>query len=520
MDDLYNNLKVYEPEVKGMYSSSSSTQNMAFVSSSNNNTSSTNEAVNTAHGVSTASTQVNVANSTYIDNLSNAVICAFFASQLNSPQLVHEDLQQIHLYDMEEMIIREVAVHQNHKYKWGKEQEEAFQTLKDNLCNARILSLLDASKEFLVYSDLSNQGFGCVLMQRGKVIAYASRLQKSHEKNYTTHDLELGAVVFALKTWRHYLYRTKSVINTEHKSLQHTFDRKELNMHQRRWIELFSDFDCAIRYHPGKVNVVADALRQVAAQSETSKAENASAEMLCGLDQQMENKEDGSLYFMNKIRVPLVGDVRTLSWMKLMHQGTRYIQEWIRVERHGVAVSIITDRDGRFTSQFCQILLKALGTRLDMTCRDLILVGRWRYYYLVPRFSYNNSYHSSIRCAPFKALYRRKRRSPVLWAEIGESRRKPLEFEVGNQVLLKVSPWKGVIGFGKKGKLAPRYVGPFEILGRIRPVTYRLRLPEELSSVHDTFHVSNLKKCLADANLHVPLDEIKVDKPFVLLRNP
>ncbi|GKA69714.1 putative ribonuclease H-like domain-containing protein [Tanacetum coccineum] len=106
MDDLYNNLKVYEPEVKGMSSSSSSTQNMAFVSSSNNNTSSTNEAVNTAHGVSTASTQVNVAYSTNIDNLSDAVICAFFASQPNSPQLVHEDLQQIYPDDMEEMDLR------------------------------------------------------------------------------------------------------------------------------------------------------------------------------------------------------------------------------------------------------------------------------------------------------------------------------------------------------------------------------------------------------------------------------
>ncbi|GJW66139.1 putative reverse transcriptase domain-containing protein [Tanacetum coccineum] len=155
-------------------------------------------------------------------------------------------------------------------------------------------------------------------MQRGKVIAYASQQLKSHEKNYTTLDLELGAVVFALKTWRHYLYGTKSVINTEHKSLQHIFDQKELNMHQRRWIELFSDFDCAIRYHPRKVNVVADGLsrkereRVKPRQSETSKAENASAEMLHGLDQQIENKEDGGLYFMKKIRVPLVGDVRTL----------------------------------------------------------------------------------------------------------------------------------------------------------------------------------------------------------------
>ncbi|GJR87383.1 hypothetical protein Tco_0211394 [Tanacetum coccineum] len=130
---------------------------------------------------------------------------------------------------------------------------------------------------------------------------------------------------------------------------------------------------------------------------------------------------------------------------------------------------------------------------------------------------FGGSYYWSIRCAPFEALYGRKCRSPVLWAEIGESsltrlERKLLEFEMGDRVLLKVTPWKGVVRFGKKGKIAPRYVGPFEILERIGLLAYRLRLLEELNSVHDTFHVSNLKKCLADANLHVPLDEIKVDK--------
>ncbi|GJZ55195.1 putative reverse transcriptase domain-containing protein [Tanacetum coccineum] len=147
----------------------------------------------------------------------------------------------------------------NQKYVWGVEQEEAFQTLKNNLCDAPILSLPDGVEDFVVYCDASNQGLGCVLMQRNKVIAYASRQLKIHEKNYTTHDLELGAVVFALKTWRHYLYGTKSVIYTDHKSLQHIFDQKELNMRQRRWIELFSDYECEIRYHPGKANVVADA---------------------------------------------------------------------------------------------------------------------------------------------------------------------------------------------------------------------------------------------------------------------
>ncbi|GJX89228.1 putative reverse transcriptase domain-containing protein [Tanacetum coccineum] len=148
----------------------------------------------------------------------------------------------------------------NQKYEWGEKEEEAFQTLNNNLCDAPILSLPDGIEDFVVYCDASNQGLGCVLMQRGKVIAYASRQLKIHEKNYTTHDLELGAVVFALKTWRHYLYGTKSVIYTDHKSLQHIFNQKELNMRQRRWIELFSDYECEIRYHPGKANVVADAL--------------------------------------------------------------------------------------------------------------------------------------------------------------------------------------------------------------------------------------------------------------------
>ncbi|GKA50150.1 putative reverse transcriptase domain-containing protein, partial [Tanacetum coccineum] len=190
----------------------------------------------------------------------------------------------------------------------------------------------------------------------------------------------------------------------------------------------------------------------------------------------------------------------------------------------------------------------------DMLRACVIDFGRsWNIHLPLAEFSYNNSYHSSIRCAPFEALYGKKCRSPVLWAEIGDrgligpelvrettdkvvvirdrlkvvrdrqksyadNRRKPLEFQVGDHVMLKVSPWKGVVRFGKKGKLAPRFVGPFEILDRIGLVAYRLRLPEELSSVHDMFHVSNLKKCLANANLHVPLDEIKVDKTLRVVK--
>nr|GFA02580.1 hypothetical protein [Tanacetum cinerariifolium] len=131
---------------------------------------------------------------------------------------------------------------------------------KQKLCSAPILALPEGSEEFVVYCDASYKGLGAVLMQREKVIAYASRQLKVHERNYTTHDLELGLVVFGLKLWRHYLYRTRCTVFTDPKSLQHILDQKDLNMRQQRWLELLSDYDCDIRYHPGKANVVADAL--------------------------------------------------------------------------------------------------------------------------------------------------------------------------------------------------------------------------------------------------------------------
>ncbi|GJT97437.1 putative reverse transcriptase domain-containing protein [Tanacetum coccineum] len=513
----------------------------------------------------------------------------------------------------------------NQKYKWGEKEEEAFQTLKNNLCDAPILSLPDGIEDFVVYSDASNQRLGCVLMQRGKVITYASRQLRIHEKNYTTHDLELGAVVFALKTWRHYLYGTKSVIYMDHKSLQHIFNQKELNMRQRRWIELFSDYECKIRYNPGKANVVADALSRK--EWVKPRRNNVLAERLHGLDQQMERKEDRSLYFIDRIWVTLVGDVRMVNldedhkskysvhpgvdkmyhdlrymywWPGMKREIAIYVSKcltcakvnaehqrssgllqqleilewkwdkitmdlitklprsrsghdaiWVIVDRLTKSAYFLAIREDYSTEKLARLYIdRALGTRLDLN-----FGGSWDVHLPLAEFSYNNSYHSSIQCAPFEALYGRKCRSPMLWAEIEESslfgselvlemtdkvvlikeklkvardhqksyadkRRKPLEFEVGDQVLLKMSPSKRVVRFGKKGKLAPRYVGPFKILKRISLVAYSLRLPEELSSVHDTFHVRNLKKCLVDANLHVPLDEIKVDKTLHFVEEP
>nr|GEV36709.1 putative reverse transcriptase domain-containing protein [Tanacetum cinerariifolium] len=189
---------------------------------------------------------------------------------------------------------------------------------------------------FVVYCDTSNQGLGHVLMQRGKVTASTSHQLKIREKNYTTHDFKMGAVVFSFKTWRHYLYRMKSVIYTDHKSFQHIFVQKELNMHQRRWIELFSDYDCEIRYYPRKANVVADAFSRkelvkprrvramsmtiqssvtnkiLAAQGEASKVGNAIAEMLHGLDQQIEKRKMVVYILLTEDGIPLIGDVRTI----------------------------------------------------------------------------------------------------------------------------------------------------------------------------------------------------------------
>ncbi|GKC45196.1 putative reverse transcriptase domain-containing protein [Tanacetum coccineum] len=397
------------------------------------------------------------------------------------------------------------------KIEVGEEHERAFQTLKDKLCNALVLALPNGPKDFVVYCDASSLGLGYMLMQKGKVIGYASRQLKIHEKNYTTLDLELGAVVFALKIWRHYLYRKKSVIYIDHKSLQHIFSQKELNMQQRCWIELFSDYDGEISNHPGKANVVVDALSR----KEREEASDKPAGLQKGLDEMIEHRSDGALYYLDRIWIPLKGDVRTLIMDEAykskyfvypgadkMYYDLRDRYWWSGMKKDKVVCvsRCLTSLKVKAEHQR-QLMQVALGTRLDMstayhpqtngqserivqTLENMLRAyvldfgGSWDVHLPLVEFSYYNSYHSSMRCAPFEALYGRKCHSPIMWAEVGEGQliRPELVQETTKKILqikdrLKVVRDR-VVRFVKNGKLAPRFIGPFEIIDRIGPVAY------------------------------------------------
>ncbi|GJV75731.1 putative reverse transcriptase domain-containing protein [Tanacetum coccineum] len=263
--------------------------------------------------------------------------------------------------------------------------------------------------------------------------------------------------------------------------------------------------------------------------------------------------------------------------MDSMEKLTRlYLKEIVC--RHGVPISIILDRDSHFTSRFWRSLQEALGTNLDMssayhpetdgqreriiqTLKDMLHAyvsdfrSSWHRHLPLVELSYNNSYHASIKVALYEALYGQKCRSPVCWSEVGDSqltdpelildttetivqiknrlftarsrqksntymRAKLLEFKVGDIVLLKVSPWKGIAHFGKHGKLSPRYIGPFKILARVGPVAYTLELPEELKGIRNTLHVSNLKKCLAEGDIVVLIYEIQLDDKLHMIKEP
>ncbi|GKB25168.1 putative reverse transcriptase domain-containing protein [Tanacetum coccineum] len=399
------------------------------------------------------------------------------------------------------------------KFDWSDKAETAFQLIKQKLCSAPILALPEGSEDFIAYCDASIKGLGAVLMQREKVIAYASRQLKIHEKNYTTHDLELGAVVFALKIWRHYLYGTKCTVFTDHKSLQHILDQKELNMRQRRWLELLSDYDCEIRYHPGKANILeaqTEAIKLKNLKSEDVGEVGCHAMCLTCLNVKAEHQKPSGL--LVQLAIPQWNwDNITMDFVtKLPRTQSGNDTIW-------KAMGTQLDMSTAYHPQIDGQSEKTIQTLEDMLRACVIDFGNgWERHLPLIEFSYNNSYHSSIKAAPFKALYGRKCRSPVCWAEVGDAqltspelihettekivqikqriqaahdrqkshtdvRRKPLEFLVGDRVMLKVSPWKGVVRFGKQGKLNPRYIRPFKVLAKVGTVSYRLELPQQSS---------------------------------------
>ncbi|XP_068328246.1 uncharacterized protein [Pyrus communis] len=382
----------------------------------------------------------------------------------------------------------------------------SFQQLKYCLTNAPVLALPDDSGDFKVYSDASLNGLGCVLMQHGRVIAYTSRQLKPHELNYPTHDLELVAIIFPLKLWRHYLYGEKCKIFIDHKSLQYLFTQRDRNLCQQRWLELLSDYDCTINYHPGHTNVVADALSR---------------------------KSQGRINALYASRVPLLAVLRSI--------GVR-----LEAEDREVALlanfqvrPILVDRvlEAQVVDEETQEIIQARdqGRRKDL--RPLP-VPEWKwenittdFMYKLPRthngfdgiwrldlmeFAYNNSFHSSIGMASFEALYGRSCRTSLCWSEVRErvlvgpeiveettqnvqviksnlkaahDQQKSLAYryatdrvyEVGDWVFLKLSPWRGVVRFGKKSKMSPKYIGPYMITKRVGEVAYRLELPSELA---------------------------------------
>ncbi|GKC45926.1 putative reverse transcriptase domain-containing protein, partial [Tanacetum coccineum] len=436
-------------------------------------------------------------------------------------------------------------------FEWGDKHEAAFQTLKNKLCSAPILALPQGVENFIVYCDTSYK--------------------------------RLGA--------RHYLYGTKCTVFTDHKSLQHILDQKELNMRKRRWLNLLSDYDCEIRYHSGKANVVADALSRkewiqplqvralvmtiglnlpkqiLEAQIEAQKPENIKNKDVGGMirkdipKEKLEPHADGTLCLNGRSWFPWIKaehqrpsellvqpEIPQWKWdnitmdfvTKLPKSSQGYDTIWVIevVTRHGIPVSIICDHDPRFVSNFWRSLQKALGTSLDMstayhpqtdgqsertiqTFKDVLRAcvidfgNGWVKHLPLVEFSYNNSYHASIKAASFEALYGRKCRSPVYWAKVGQVqpigpeivqettkrviqikqrmqaahdrqkgyvdlKYKTMEFQFGDRIMLKVSPWKGVACFGKRGKLNPRHVGPFKVLEKVGSVVYKLELSQEL----------------------------------------
>ncbi|KAJ9541676.1 hypothetical protein OSB04_028182 [Centaurea solstitialis] len=387
--------------------------------------------------------------------------------------------------------------HKDKKFIWGEKQEEAFQLLKHKLCNAPIMALPEGTDNFVVYCDASYQGLGCVLMQNEKIIAYASRQLKVHEKSYTTHDLELEAV--------------------------------------RRWLKLLSDYDCEIKYHPGKTNVVANALSRkiLEAQREALKADNLKKETLHKMEEEFEERTDGVRYFKDRIWVPKVDQLRRMI-MDEAHQSRYSIHPGSDKMYKGIKEHYWWPGMKKDIATYVSKCLTCVKIKAEHQKPSGLLqqpeIPEWKWERIsmdfVTKLPKTKKGHDSIWCAPYEALYGRKCRSPLNWLEVGESRlirpdivqettdkikmvqeklkaardsqksyadnrRKPLEFQIGDRVLLK-------------NRTSRLQIGP----------------TPELSSIHDTFHVSNLKKFLSEETVVLPLEEIQIDEQLRTTEEP
>ncbi|GJU59721.1 putative reverse transcriptase domain-containing protein [Tanacetum coccineum] len=444
------------------------------------------------------------------------------------------------------------------KFEWGDKQETSFQLLKQKLCSAPILALPEGSEDFIVYCDALIKGLGVVLMQREKVIDYASRQLKIHEKNYTTHDLELRA--------RRCLELLKNIKNEDVGGMLHEnskdpeklrTEKLELRadgtlcLNSRSWLPCYDDLRTVIMHesHKSKYSIHPEHQRPLGLLVQPDipqwKWDNITMDFFMKLPKSSQGYDT----------IWVIVDRLTKSAIFVPMRETDPMDKLARMSLHN-ALGTSLDMSTAYHPQTDRQSKRTIQTLENMLCACAIDFGKgWVNHLPLVEFSYNNSYHASIKATPFEALYGQKCRSPVCWAEVREVQLtgpeivqettkkiiqikqrmqaardrqksyanlkcKPMEFQVGGKVMLKVLPWKGVVHFGKRGKLNPKYVRPFKVLEKVGSVSYKLELPQELSRVHNTFHVSNLKKCYADEPLAVPLDGLHFDDKLQFIEEP
>ncbi|GAU50355.1 hypothetical protein TSUD_283640 [Trifolium subterraneum] len=418
-------------------------------------------------------------------------------------------------------------------FVWDELCENSFNLLKQKLTSAPVLVIPDPDKKYVVYCDASNKGLGCVLMQDGAVVAYASRQLKPHEENYPTHDLELVAIIFALKIWRHHLYGVQFALYSDHKSLRYLFDQKELNMRQRRWMEYLKDFDFELNYHPGKANVIADALSR--------KALYASEILMhqCGLYEKFRDMNLSVTYRKGGVklnRIELTCDLRSTI-------GSAQEKDLDLQRRIGKPEFTVAD-DGviQFGSRICvpndadlkrSILEEAHKSGFSIHPGSTKMYHDLKKNYWWPNMKTEIAEFVSrcIVCQQVK-IEHQKPAGPLQPLEIPEWKWEhiTMDFVTGlprNQkgedsiwvIVDRLTRSAHFIAVKSTYK-ASRYIGPYQILKRVGPVAYQLALPPSMSKMHDVFHVSQLRKFILDPFVPVELESIDLQPDLTYQPDP